>query len=212
MSMTEPNVRCLKLASTRGLISGLLHKQLLWRSCIVSSRQAFLKRIAFPHGVQMEHPDWQGDVLPKKWFSWRSLWAFTGPGALMSIAYIDPGASPRCPNLGRGRLVQLRQHSTARCRNDGSPMRVSGSGRQVLIAHCGGGLAESGHRGAAAGNLESDLQAGAQTGYTILWVLMWSTIMVSCLRPSRLRWSRHPVLEQQLVLLCNAGGRFLWPR
>ena len=28
------------------------------------------------------------------------------------------------------------------------------------------------------GNLESDLQAGAQTGYTILWVLLWSTIMV----------------------------------
>ena len=44
--------------------------------------------------------------------------AFTGPGFLMSIAYIDPG------------------------------------------------------------NLESDLQAGAQTGYTILWVLLWSTIMV----------------------------------
>lgn len=151
----------------------------------------------------MEHPDWQGDVLPKNWFSWRSLWAFTGPGALMSIAYIDPGASPRCPNLGRGRSVQLRQRSTARYRNDGCPIRVSGSGRQVLIAHCGG---------AAAGNLESDLQAGAQTGYTILWVLMWSTIMVSCSRPSRLRCSRHPMLEQQLVLLCNAGGRSLWPR
>ena len=28
------------------------------------------------------------------------------------------------------------------------------------------------------GNLESDLQAGAQTGYTLLWVLMWSTAMV----------------------------------
>ena len=29
------------------------------------------------------------------------------------------------------------------------------------------------------GNLESDLQAGAKTGYTILWVLLWSTVMVS---------------------------------
>ena len=28
------------------------------------------------------------------------------------------------------------------------------------------------------GNLESDLQAGARTGYTLAWVLMWSTVMV----------------------------------
>jgi len=27
----------------------------------------------------------------KKWFSWRILWAYTGPGFLMSIAYLDPG-------------------------------------------------------------------------------------------------------------------------
>ena len=26
-----------------------------------------------------------------KWFSFRKLWAFTGPGFLMSIAYLDPG-------------------------------------------------------------------------------------------------------------------------
>ena len=24
-------------------------------------------------------------------FSWRRLWQFTGPGLLMSIAYLDPG-------------------------------------------------------------------------------------------------------------------------
>ena len=48
-------------------------------------------------------------------FSWRKLWAFTGPGFLMSIAYIDPG------------------------------------------------------------NLESDLQAGAQAKYQLIWVLWWST-------------------------------------
>lgn len=48
------------------------------------------------HNVQMEHPDWQGDTLPSNWFSWRSLWAFTGPGALMSIAYIDPGELNPC--------------------------------------------------------------------------------------------------------------------
>ena len=28
---------------------------------------------------------------PKVKFSWRKLWAFTGPGWLMSIAYLDPG-------------------------------------------------------------------------------------------------------------------------
>ncbi|KAH9404054.1 hypothetical protein TYRP_014570, partial [Tyrophagus putrescentiae] len=50
-------------------------------------------------------------------FSWHRLWAFTGPGFLMSIAYLDPG------------------------------------------------------------NIESDLQAGAQTEYKLLWVLMWATIL-----------------------------------
>lgn len=32
------------------------------------------------------------------------------------------------------------------------------------------------------GNLEGDLQAGAAAGYTLLWVLVWSTVMVSFLR------------------------------
>lgn len=26
-------------------------------------------------------------------FSWKKLWAFSGPGLLMSIAYLDPGNS-----------------------------------------------------------------------------------------------------------------------
>jgi natural resistance-associated macrophage protein len=50
-------------------------------------------------------------------FSWRKFWTFSGPGWLMSIAYLDPG------------------------------------------------------------NLESDLQAGAQAGYSLLWVLWWSTFI-----------------------------------
>lgn len=50
-------------------------------------------------------------------FSWRKLWLFTGPGFLMSIAYLDPG------------------------------------------------------------NLESDLQSGALAGYSLLWLLMWATVM-----------------------------------
>lgn len=32
------------------------------------------------------------------------------------------------------------------------------------------------------GNLEGDLQAGAAAGYTLLWVLVWSTVMVSLTR------------------------------
>ncbi|KAI3785117.1 hypothetical protein L1987_44229 [Smallanthus sonchifolius] len=48
-------------------------------------------------------------------FSWRKLWRFTGPGFLMSIAFLDPG------------------------------------------------------------NLEGDLQAGANAGYSLLWLLLWAT-------------------------------------
>jgi natural resistance-associated macrophage protein len=46
-------------------------------------------------------------------FSWKKLWAYTGPGLLMSIAYLDPG------------------------------------------------------------NIESDLQTGAETKYSLLWLLFW---------------------------------------
>ena len=31
-------------------------------------------------------------------FSWRKLWAFTGPGWLMSLAYLDPGERPTTPH------------------------------------------------------------------------------------------------------------------
>lgn len=50
-------------------------------------------------------------------FSWKKLWLFTGPGFLMSIAFLDPG------------------------------------------------------------NLEGDLQSGAIAGYSLLWLLMWATVM-----------------------------------
>jgi len=50
-------------------------------------------------------------------FSLKKLWLFTGPGLLMSVAFLDPG------------------------------------------------------------NIEGDLQAGAIAGYSLLWLLMWSTIM-----------------------------------
>eukprot|EP00638_Chattonella_subsalsa_P000724 CAMPEP_0117737904 /NCGR_PEP_ID=MMETSP0947-20121206/2804_1 /TAXON_ID=44440 /ORGANISM="Chattonella subsalsa, Strain CCMP2191" /LENGTH=518 /DNA_ID=CAMNT_0005553477 /DNA_START=164 /DNA_END=1720 /DNA_ORIENTATION=+ len=51
------------------------------------------------------------------WFQWRTLFAYIGPGILMSIAFVDPG------------------------------------------------------------NLEADLQAGAYTGYQLVWVLFLSTAL-----------------------------------
>ena len=70
--------------------------------------------------IAMVHvPGSSGPDDDRKWvrFSLRKLWAFTGPGFLMSIAYLDPG------------------------------------------------------------NIESDLQSGATAGYTLLWILMVSTIL-----------------------------------
>ena len=51
------------------------------------------------------------------WFSFRTLWVFTGPGWLMSIAYLDPG------------------------------------------------------------NIEADLQSGAIAEYSLLWVLLWASVL-----------------------------------
>lgn len=51
------------------------------------------------------------------WFTWKKFWLYSGPGWLMSIAYLDPG------------------------------------------------------------NLESDLQTGANTSYQLLWVLWWATVL-----------------------------------
>ncbi|KAH7307846.1 hypothetical protein KP509_22G080000 [Ceratopteris richardii] len=62
-----------------------------------------------------EQIDVSSEEIPP--FSWKKLWLFTGPGFLMSIAYLDPG------------------------------------------------------------NLESDLQSGAIAGYSLLWLLMWATVM-----------------------------------
>lgn len=51
---------------------------------------------------QAEAPDgrWDTEHLPKNWFSWKKLWRFTGPGFLMSIAYIvspPPKDHPHLP-------------------------------------------------------------------------------------------------------------------
>ncbi len=36
---------------------------------------------------------WDTEHLPENWFSWKKLWRFTGPGFLMSIAYIVSNCS-----------------------------------------------------------------------------------------------------------------------
>ncbi|KAI3737198.1 hypothetical protein L2E82_27193 [Cichorium intybus] len=54
---------------------------------------------------------------PRPPFSWKKLWKFTGPGILMSTAFLDPG------------------------------------------------------------NLEGDLQAGAVSGCSLLWLLLWTSAM-----------------------------------
>ncbi|MBA0735002.1 hypothetical protein Gogos_018887 [Gossypium gossypioides] len=68
------------------------------------------------HIVGIDEPGDEG-LLGTPPFSWKKLWLFTGPGFLMSIAFLDPG------------------------------------------------------------NLEGDLQAGAIAGYSLLWLLMWATVI-----------------------------------
>ncbi|KAK1398903.1 Metal transporter Nramp2 [Heracleum sosnowskyi] len=65
--------------------------------------------------VRMGQEEVDNNITPP--FSWRKLWLFTGPGLLMSIAFLDPG------------------------------------------------------------NVEGNLQAGAIAGYSLLWLLLWATVM-----------------------------------
>ena len=44
-----------------------------------------------PSEVAVEEARWDTEHLPANWFSWKKLWRFTGPGFLMSIAYIVSG-------------------------------------------------------------------------------------------------------------------------
>ncbi|CAA0831730.1 Metal transporter Nramp2 [Striga hermonthica] len=75
-----------------------------------------LEKSILLHAVEIEQPESSPGVSVPP-FSWRKLWKFTGPGFLMSVAFLDPG------------------------------------------------------------NLEGDLQAGAIAGYSLLWLLMWATVM-----------------------------------
>ena len=50
-----------------------------------TASQYFEEKILIPREINNEHSD------EAYKFSWKRLWAFTGPGFLMSIAYLDPG-------------------------------------------------------------------------------------------------------------------------
>ena len=77
---------------------------------------------------KLEDPNYEpGFFEYTRRFSLRKLWLFTGPGFLMSIAYLDPG------------------------------------------------------------NIESDLQSGAKAGYTLLWILLSSTVLGFLLQRLALR-------------------------
>lgn len=76
-------------------------------------------------------------------FSWKKLWHFTGPGFLMSIAYLDPG------------------------------------------------------------NLTSDLQSGAYTGYELIWVLFVATLLGLLLQVLAARLG--VVTGHDLAQLCRAN-------
>ena len=73
----------------------------------------FSEKITVPESL----PPAEGERIVCGGFSFRKLWAFSGPGFLMSIAYLDPG------------------------------------------------------------NIESDLQSGAQAGFQLLWLLLLATFL-----------------------------------
>ena len=54
------------------------------------------------------------DALPKHWFTWKKLWLYTGPGFLMSIAYLV--RSPAC--LQYLRMQCLADSTHCICRHD----------------------------------------------------------------------------------------------
>ncbi|XP_014241686.1 protein Malvolio-like isoform X1 [Cimex lectularius] len=96
-------------------------------------------------------------VIPEstneRMFSFRKLWAFTGPGFLMSIAFLDPG------------------------------------------------------------NIDADLQSGAQANYELFWVLFWSTVLGLLIQ--RLAARVGTITGQHLSEICYTEYRtvpriFLW--
>ena len=115
---------------------------------------------------------WDTEHLPRNWFSWKKLWRFTGPGFLMSIAYIVSfsllhSLLPACIFPSQGIHLPITGALSAYTWRAQLPMLV-----MLNLNPCTHGVLQD------PGNLEGDLQAGANTGYILLWVLVWSTLMV----------------------------------
>eukprot|EP01063_Lacrimia_lanifica_P012839 TRINITY_DN19540_c0_g1_i1.p1 TRINITY_DN19540_c0_g1~~TRINITY_DN19540_c0_g1_i1.p1 ORF type:complete len:553 (+),score=182.26 TRINITY_DN19540_c0_g1_i1:64-1722(+) len=57
----------------------------------VGESEVTLGSTLYDDGSDEDGPAAGADALPAFRFSWRTFWGFTGPGFLMSIAYLDPG-------------------------------------------------------------------------------------------------------------------------
>jgi hypothetical protein len=141
-------------------------------------------------------------------FSWNTFLRFAGPGLLMSVAYVVSRGEQTQPNWNYQLDVPAKgllsvappgAHSLPApltCRTHWPSLRVALSCEE--------------RPGAAAplqdpGNLESDLQLGAAAGYSLLWLMLWSIIMVrrSCCCPRLLLLLR---LLQHLTVTALGPG------
>ncbi len=115
--------------------------------------------------------------------SWRKLMRFAGPGLLMCIAYVvrHTAASASAPvHREQDRAAQEQQAEpqtlATRQKADQAAQTVGGGARCSALSSALYPLLTP--RTQDPGNLESDLQAGAATGYTLLWLLGTTTLMV----------------------------------
>ncbi|CAO3695290.1 unnamed protein product [Umbelopsis ramanniana] len=114
--MTPPHLKDLHLTTTIDPFTEISSKRPSISSDTMPETEIVASDSRFLNDTELKAEVDTGDVSDQ-WFSFKKLWAYAGPGLLMSIAYLDPG------------------------------------------------------------NLESDLQAGAIAGYSLLWLLFWAHVM-----------------------------------
>ncbi|OZC09231.1 metal ion transporter, metal ion transporter family [Onchocerca flexuosa] len=114
------------------------------------------KNIIHPDSQMLKHRV-QIPIVSHSRFSFRKLWAFTGPGFLMSIAYLDPGNIES--DLQSGSQAPYRRFSFRKL------WAFTGPGFLMSIAYLD------------PGNIESDLQSGSQAQYRLLWILLSAHII-----------------------------------
>lgn len=64
------------------------HQQLLANRLLEESAYEYSDKV---HIIGVDEETNDDDFIKTPPFSWKKLWAFTGPGFLMSIAFLDPG-------------------------------------------------------------------------------------------------------------------------